>query len=288
VTLFFRACDPVQSPAHHDPSFGLCFFRLPPIEAALRPACAGILASARSPRFGGVIGRRDSELVRALRAMAEGCEYDAARVREIGAAYFAARSGVFAEAKRATMTALCSSPLDARVAAVSSFLGVAAVRVPNYAAFEALDLKGMAGDDEMARIKRGVEEGAWCGCPTRGYARMSVPADDTWRGVLLRAGIGVRSVHERAEDAPVDLVPVDPARVAVERAIAEVSAASLDEISARGNLPAVPIARMFAALGLDAADARAVVRVHLREWRDVNAADMYAADLLARASAGSC
>jgi hypothetical protein len=293
VTLFFRACDPAAAHASAEqpeqPEPDLCFFRLPPIDAALRAASAGILASARYERFGAGIGRWDLELVRALRSMEVGNRYDETRVREIGAAYYAERSGVFAEAKRATMTARSVAPLDARVAAVSAFLGVGTVRVPNHSAFAALDHKGMAGDDELSRLKRGV--GGWCGCPTRGYERMEVSADDTWRGLLRRAGIVVGPEHVEGLEGLAGLAglagPGDVARVAVDRAVVEVAMVSLDEIAARGNLPPVPIARMFATLGLDADDARDVIRLYLREWRDVNAADLRATDLLARASARS-
>jgi hypothetical protein len=311
VTLFFRACEPVRPvPVEPECGFSSSFLRLAPIEAALRPVSAGILASARFDRFEvSDIGRRDLELVRALRCVEVGGGYDEARVREIGAEYFAARSGAFAEAKRATMTALSVAPLDERVAVVAAFLGVGTVRVSNYAAFAALDHKRMAGDDELSRTARtrGVEAGIWCGCPTRGYERMGVFADDTWRGLLRRAGIAVGPLgpvgpvdHEGLEDHAglEDGRPGDPSgdrsvdrsgdrSGAVARAVAEVGTVSLDEIAARGNLPPGPIARMFATLGLDADDARAVIRLYLREWRDVGVADARATDLLARASARS-
>lgn len=144
---------------------------------------------------------------------------------------------------------------------------------------------------------------------------MGVSADDTWRGLLRRAGIAVGPLGPLGPPGPLGPVgpvdhegpvgpvgPVDHAGLedgrpgdpsgdrssgAVARAVAEVGTVSLDEIAARGNLPPGPIARMFATLGLDADDARAVIRLYLREWRDVGVADARATDLLARASARS-
>jgi hypothetical protein len=47
-------------------------------------------------------------------------------------------------------------------------------------------------------------------------------------------------------------------------------------IAVKARLPSAPIERMFNVLGLDADDARAVLRLNLRGWQDVNAADQSA------------
>jgi hypothetical protein len=151
----------------------------------------------------------------------------------------------------------------------------------NFAAFVSCDEAKMRGDEEIATHKSVCD---WYGRPTRGYTPLDVPAASTWRALLRTAGVdgvgadvernGADSAHSTSENA-VDGVAT--------RALEKVaSALTLDDVlsltdgskcalaSAQSKLA---LARMFATLGLEVEDAREVVRLCVRSWRDVNAAD---------------
>jgi hypothetical protein len=269
--LFFRACDSltVDVPFPDEPTF----FELPSMGPSVQYSkiAASLLGSAPRGRM--------IEYTRALRKVASGETYDKAKIRHVGARYFVRFSGAFVDAKQSAI-ALAKEALQARRALVARFLGVDVESVvpSNFAAFVSCDEAKMRGDEEIATHKSVCD---WYGRPTRGYTPLDVPTASTWRALLRAAGVdgvgadvernGADSAHSTSENA------------VATRALEKVaSALTLDDVlsltdgskcalaSAQSKLA---LARMFATLGLEVEDAREVVRLCVRSWRDVNAAD---------------
>jgi hypothetical protein len=263
---------PAPAPARPlDPGDACFFFELGPVAASEHARIAQALLSSCPAPTG-----RMCEYRRALKNAASGKAIEAGpRLRAAHASYFCRFSGVFADAKHLVHSGADVSVLDQRREQVARFLRVESVDVPNYGAFK-LDKALMAGDEELARLKW-ADAGAgaardWCSRPTRGYAPLTIEADRTWMGLLGAAGItGLTRPSAPVPGAPeAPEARPDPLTVAV---TAVDALGSLDSIFASARLPHGPISRMFAALGLDADDARHVLRMLLLQWRDVNAAD---------------
>ena len=168
----------------------------------------------------------------------------------------------------------------------------------NWRAFVEGDKAKMRGDEEIATHKGSEAPCDWYGRATRGYTPLDVPAHATWRALLRSTGLaGLAGL-----DVAVGAVGADSAgsHVLESRELETVSSALTlgDVVSLRSSRPSKlalgpeatgpggALTRMFAALGLDVEDAREVVRICIREWRDVNAADEAAlAYLRSRAAA---
>lgn len=241
-----------------------CFAALPAVARDWPTAAASLLLAAPERR-------RMHEYKRALRALVAGSAPDEGQVRVASARYFTRHSGAFAESKRAALAASDAGGLELRRALVARFLGVEVAHVvpSNHAAFVRLDVAAMRGDCELARLARPAPAD-WCGRPARGYEPLSVGPGALWHELLGEAEFGeARGATGRGA--------VDSAEATATRALVGVSSMlTLDAVIARASLPLAPVARMFAALGLDAEDAREVVRICLRKWNDVNGADMAA------------
>jgi hypothetical protein len=59
----------------------------------------------------------------------------------------------------------------------------------------------------------------------------------------------------------------------IDAATNAVATISTEGLATGAGLPAGPIRRMFAALGLDESHAREAMRICLRNWQDINKAD---------------
>ena len=284
--LLFRACDPVvAAPWPDDPVFfELAGPTIGPIEQT--KICAALLLSAPKSRM--------REYTHALRKAASGQEYDKAKIRGVGARYFVRFSGALADAKRRAIAeadrreearvSAALEALQARRTLVARFLGVAEESVvpSNWPAFVEGDKAKMRGDEEVSTHKGPCD---WYGRGTRGYTQLDVPAHATWRALLRSAGLdGPLDVVATAGTAGTNGTNGTHGTTAVAtRALERVSSAltledvlSSAEVS-KGTVASVQsnlaLSRMFAALGLGVEDAREVVRICIREWRDVNAAD---------------
>jgi hypothetical protein len=162
--------------------------------------------------------------------------------------------------------------LDARKVDVARFLRVAheTVVIPNVEPFAQCVPELMRGDCELTR------RGPWLGRPTRGYESPSVPDCAEWRAILRRAGVSVQPANAAGGATGLGASGAtrsDP----VVSALRDVDAlVGFGAIAVKARLPSAPIERMFNVLGLDADDARAVLRLNLRGWQDVNAADQSA------------
>jgi hypothetical protein len=171
------------------------------------------------------------------------------------------------DAKDARITGALAA-LDARKVDVARFLRVApeTVVISNIEPFAECVPELMRGDCELSR------PGPWLGRRTRGYESPSVPYFAEWRAILRRAGVSVPPANG-AGGASGTTPRSDP----VVGALRDVDAlGGFGEIALKARVPSAPIERMFNVLGLDADDARAVLRLSLRGWRDVNAADQSA------------
>ena len=297
--LLFRACDPVvAAPWPDDPVFfELAGPTIGPIEQT--KICAALLLSAPKSRM--------REYTHALRKAASGQEYDKAKIRGVGARYFVRFSGALADAKRRAIAeadrreevesdrreevesdrreearvSAALEALQARRTLVARFLGVAEESVvpSNWPAFVEGDKAKMRGDEEVSTHKGPCD---WYGRGTRGYTQLDVPAHATWRALLRSAGLdGLLDVVATAGTA--GTAGTNGTAAVATRALERVSSAltledvlSSAEVS-KGTVASVQsnlaLSRMFAALGLGVEDAREVVRICIREWRDVNAAD---------------
>jgi hypothetical protein len=166
--------------------------------------------------------------------------------------------------------------LDARKVDVARFLRVApeTVVISNIEPFAECVPELMRGDCELTR------RGPWLGRPTRGYESPSVPDCAEWRAILRRAGVSVQPANGAGgatglggASGASGATRSDP----VVSALRDVDAlVGFGAITVKARLPSAPIERMFNVLGLDADDARAVLRLNLRGWQDVNAADQSA------------
>jgi hypothetical protein len=286
--LFFRACDaPADDvPCPDEPMF----LELPSIGQL--DQCSKIAESL----LGSAQKGRMLEYTRALRKVASGETYDKAKIRNVGARYFVRFSGAFADAKQSAIALaaqgdpLATEALQARRTLVARFLGVdvASVVPSNFAAFVSCDEAKMRGDEEIA-THNARRQCDWYGRPTRGYTPLDVPAASTWRALLRAAGLDGAVLNEETSgtNGPSGPGCADgtngPNESAVAtRALEKVgSALTLADVLsvADGSKCAVApgacsaLARMFATLGLEVEDAREVVRLCVRSWRDVNAAD---------------
>jgi hypothetical protein len=179
------------------------------------------------------------------------------------------------DAKDARITGALAA-LDARKVDVARFLRVApeTVVISNIEPFAECVPELMRGDCELTR------RGPWLGRPTRGYESPSVPDCAEWRAILRRAGVSVQPAN--AAGGATGLGGASGASGAtrsdpVVSALRDVDAlVGFGAITVKARLPSAPIERMFNVLGLDADDARAVLRLNLRGWQDVNAADQSA------------
>jgi hypothetical protein len=171
------------------------------------------------------------------------------------------------DAKDARITGALAA-LDARKVDVARFLRVApeTVVISNIEPFAECVPELMRGDCELSR------PGPWLGRRTRGYESPSVPYFAEWRDILSRAGVSVPPANG-AGGASGTTPRSDP----VVSALRDVDAlGGFGEIALKARVPSAPIERMFNVLGLDADDARAVLRLSLRGWQDVSAADQSA------------
>jgi hypothetical protein len=168
---------------------------------------------------------------------------------------------------------------------------VASVVPSNFAAFVSCDEAKMRGDEEIATHKSVCD---WYGRPTRGYTPLDVPAASTWRELLRAAGVDGAVLNEATGPSGTDEANgVSGANGASESAVDGVATRALEKVGSALTLADVlsvsdgskcavgltppgacsALARMFATLGLEVEDAREVVRLCVRSWRDVNAAD---------------
>ena len=287
--LFFRACDSltVDDPFPDEPTF----FELPSMDKSVQ--CAEIAKIAAS-LLGSAPRGRMLEYTRALRKVASGETYDKAKIRHVGARYFVRFSGAFVDAKQSAI-ALATEALQARRALVARFLGVevSSVVPRNFAAFVSCDEAKMRGDEEIATHKSVCD---WYGRPTRGYTPLDVPAASTWRALLRAAGVDGAVLNEGTNDGTDEANGANGANGPSgpnESAVDGVTARALEKVGSALTLADVlsvsdrskcavgltapgacsALARMFATLGLEVEDAREVVRLCVRSWRDVNAAD---------------
>lgn len=303
--LFFRACDSltVDGPFPDEPTF----FELPSI-GQLGPsgpsAQSAEIAKIAASLLGSAPRGRMLEYTRALRKVASGETYDKAKIRHVGARYFVRFSGAFAGAKQSAIVLaaqgdpLATEALQARRALVARFLGVdvASVVPSNFAAFVSCDEAKMRGDEEIATHKSpGARRPCdWYGRPTRGYTPLDVPAASTWRALLRAAGIDGSVLNDGTDPSGTDEASgSNGASGASESAVDGVATRALEKVGSALTLADVlsvsdgskcavgltasgacsALARMFATLGLEVEDAREVVRLCVRSWRDVNAAD---------------
>ena len=296
--LFFRACDsltnpvPVPHTADDPVPDEPTFFELPSIGQLGKSAQYFKIAESL---LGSAPRGRMLEYTRALRKVASDETYDKAKIRHVGARYFVRFSGAFAAAKQSAIALaaqgnpLATEALQARRALVARFLGVAVGSVvpSNFAAFVSCDEAKMRGDEEIAthNARRPCD---WYGRPTRGYTPLDVPAASTWRALLRAAGVDGAVLNE---DGPNGANGANgaggPTNGASESAVATkalekvgsaLTLADVLSVSDGSKCAVAPgacsaLARMFATLGLEVEDAREVVRLCVRSWRDVNAAD---------------